>query len=642
MALFSNPLYPDHYQSVSSELYIFGISMNFNSIVVNSNFDYSSVNKSSVDKLSVDKSSVDKTSVNKSTKDKSKIDNSDTSKADKANPAASSFKPLPNPVKLPLGLGLAIVGGLCQTLAWPKFNLWPLTFLCLIPLWRAIFGQTFKRAFLFGWVYGLSLGLSSFYWLAEVMGGYGGLGPIGGLTILLILAAFLALYQAVWAGLMAGYTTKEAPLDSRLAAVPLLGAFLWTGLDYLKNYVLTGFNWTPLAGGLSGSLEFIGAADLIGIYALTFPVALISILLAQLIIVRARPWHALAAVISALVIALALFGYGRYRLNLYDQRANSDQALDNTIEKTIAFIQASVPQDQKWDPKFRDQILSRFDYLLNQASKAKPWLVIWPETAVPFIYGLDAIETNWLDQTITRYKLPMLVGLASGDYDPDGTLRLHNRAWLIDGFKVIGSYDKTHLVPFGEYIPLADVLPILKWPFLKGLLGAAGTYSPGHKKPVMIYDGIQLGQMICFESIFPYLSYERAREGSDLLVVTTNDAWFGLTMAPDQHLAHSVMRVVETRLPLVRAANNGISAVIAPTGRILNRSTQNEIQTYVWPVKILKDSPKTIFSRGGHLVAPLLGLSTLIFALLKFYQYRIHKNIEPRPLSAKIKKKAKP
>jgi apolipoprotein N-acyltransferase len=216
----------------------------------------------------------------------------------------------------------------------------------------------------------------------------------------------------------------------------------------------------------------------------------------------------------------------------------------------------------------------------------------------------------------------MLVGLASGDYDEEGTLHLHNRAWLVEDTKIKGVYDKIHLVPFGEYIPLGDVLPFLKWPFLQGLLGAVGTYSPGQDKPPMVHDGVQLGQLICFESIFPYMAYDQAKKGADLLVVTTNDAWFGLTMAPDQHLAQSVMRAVETRLPLARAANNGISAIISPSGRILHRSIQNEIHTYVWPIKLSSDNPLSLFSKGGYLVAPLMGIATALFCLWCFYKSR--------------------
>ncbi|MDR0622378.1 MAG: apolipoprotein N-acyltransferase [Deltaproteobacteria bacterium] len=591
--------------------------------------------------------------------------------------AASPKAALPKPVALVPGLALSIAGGLAQTLAWPRFGLWPLTFLCLIPLWRAIFGQTFSRAFLFGWVYGLALGLSGFYWLAEVMAGYGGLGTPGGIVVLLILAAFLALHQGLWAGLMAPYSIKEAPLDGRVLGVPLLGAFLWAGFDYLKNFIFTGFNWTPLAGGLSDNLAFIGAADLIGIYGLGLPVALVSLLLAQLIAFRAWPKRALASTVSAILIAAVLYGYGAYRLGFYPDPVAPDQsqaqaqdqaqaqaqgqAQDQTqaqaqgqapvpdphpvhngqgpgLTKTVAILQASVPQDQKWDARFRDDILERFQFLLKSAELNRPWLIVWPETAVPFIYGLDPVETRWMDETLGRHKSAMLVGLAAGDYTEEGVLKLHNRAWLVSDSQVMGSYDKSHLVPFGEYVPLSDVLPFLQWPFLQGVLGAAGTYSPGIKKPPMVLDGLKLGQLICFESLFPYMVRERAKDGANLLVVTTNDAWFGLTMAPDQHLAHSVMRATEARLPLVRAANNGISAIIAPSGRVLHRSVQNDIRALVWPVTVPQDPPQTAFTRGGHFLSPLMGLATALFCLIKLWRAKFP-SLPDGPAERKIKKR---
>jgi apolipoprotein N-acyltransferase len=525
-------------------------------------------------------------------------------------------------------LALAAGGGCLLVLAWPTFNFWFLTFFCLTPLWLAIKGQRPRRAFFLGWIYGLTLGLTGFYWLWEVMAGYGGLGNFGGFCILLLLAAFLALHQGIWALLMVRFT-----LENNLATifgllkVPFLGGLLWAGFDYLKNYLLTGFNWTPLAGGLAGHLPLIGAADLIGIYGLTLPVAMVSLLFAQLVNINLTKAQFIRILVSALTIIVVLYGYGLISLHYHDSKAQSE---DSTT-KTIAVLQASVPQNRKWDPVFRADILGRFESLLERAETRNPWLVVWPETAVPILYGLDIEESIWLDEIIRRNKqMGMLVGLGSADYNEEGELHLHNRAWLVEQGKIIGTYDKMHLVPFGEYIPLVDILPFFQWPFVKGLIGAAGTYTQGQKRPDLIYQQTNIGLMICFESTFPYMAFEKARDGANLLVVTTNDAWFGTSLAPDQHLAQAVMRAVETRLPLIRAANNGISALIAPSGRILEYSVQNDIRTFVWDLELPMTTNKTIFTRGGYYLAAICGWLTVAYAFFRLILWRKKRKKGPK------------
>ncbi|MDR1051362.1 MAG: apolipoprotein N-acyltransferase [Deltaproteobacteria bacterium] len=541
-------------------------------------------------------------------------------KAPAASPDAPARAPAPAPppLKLVLALPLAVAGGILQVLAWPTFNLWPLTFVCLVPLFHAARGQKPGRAFFLGWAYGLSLGLSGFYWLGEVMAGYGGLGDFGGLCVLLLLAAFLALHQGLWAMLTAGVAARAArEAFSGAVITALAGAVLWTGFDWLKNYLLTGFNWTPLAGGLAGCLPLLGPADIVGVYGLGLPVAFAGLLLARFADFRLPRGPGLLSLCLALFLTALMYSHGHSKLKRYDLPAAADSPSSAPPPKTLALLQASVPQDRKWDPVFRDEILGRFESLVQNAKSARPWLTVWPETAVPFLYGFDRSESLWLENLVARSGLDMLVGLGAADVGGDGGPLLHNRAWLTENGRIVGTYDKTHLVPFGEYIPLADVLPFFKWPFVKGLIGAAGTYSPGERRPDLVHRGVKIGLMICFESIFPYMAYEKANAGAGLLVVTTNDAWFGLSLAPEQHLAQAVMRAVETRLPLARAANNGISAVIAPSGRILERSVRNDVRTLVWELEIPENPGRTLFTRGGHHLAAVCGWLTAAHAFFR-------------------------
>lgn len=499
----------------------------------------------------------------------------------------------------------AALGGLAKALAWPRAGLWPLTWLGPLMLWRAIAGQTPSRAFKLGWFYGIVLGAVSVNWLAEVMSGYGGLGPVGGAIVLLALVAYLALYPGLWGLVTANWTTKTPIPDGRLLVPCLWAAALWTGLDQLKNLLLTGFNWTPLAGGLTSVPALIGAADLFGVYGLTLLVSATSFLLASALLdLRAHPGCALAKFSAAAAIVVFQAGYGHWA------SAKAETAYEAAPTKKVAVIQPSTPQDQKWDVDFRAATLGRISSLLAQAEAESPWLALWPETSAPFLHGIDPAETAWLDGEIRKAAskgVNMLVGVAALDYDEDGYQLIKNRAWLVGPDGTLGGYDKTHLVPFGEYIPLADVLPFMKWAFMQGVFGAIGNYSPGPRRANLSLDGVPFGVLICFESIFPYQARERASNGARFLVVTTNDAWFGQSSAPEQHLWQASMRAVETRLPLLRAANNGISAHISPSGRVLARSAQNEVAALAWPLGLMEPDKPTFFVRHGYYLAPLCG-----------------------------------
>jgi apolipoprotein N-acyltransferase len=499
----------------------------------------------------------------------------------------------------------AAAGGLAQALAWPRLGWWPLTWLAPILLWRAISGQSGGRAFRLGWLYGLVLSLVSAGWLADVLAGYGGLGTVGGVTVTLLLAAYLATFQGLWALVMAPWTLRAPVMDGRLLVPALWGGLLWGGLDQLKNLLLTGFNWTPLAGGLAPIPALIGPADLVGIYGLTPFVAATALLLAASLDLRRHRAASLWRLGAAGLTLAAQLSYGLSAVARWER----EQA--QWPPRTVAALQASIPQDVKYDPRFRADTMARYDAILDKARAARPWLTVWPETAAPFIYGWALEETAWLDRLIARAAeedSPMLVGVAALDTGPEGSISPRNRAILAGPDGPSGVYDKTHLVPFGEYIPLVDILPILRLPFAQGLLGEAGTYRPGRTRHNLVLGDVPFGVLICFESIFPYQARERALKGARLLIVTTNDAWFGASAAPSQHLMQAAMRSAETRLPLVRAANNGISALIAPSGRILALSPQNEVDAYVWELRLPPGPSRTLFVRGGYWLAPACGL----------------------------------
>jgi apolipoprotein N-acyltransferase len=505
-------------------------------------------------------------------------------------------------------------GGGLQTLAWPWPGWWPLSFVALIPLIAAAVGQTGRRAFACGWVYGLVLSLTSLPWLADVLAVYGGLGFWPAWLVLCLLAAYLALYPALFAWLI-------SVREPGLLWWSLAGAGAWAGLDWLKNWVFTGFNWTPLAGPLVLSAELGQAADLFGFYGLGFFAALINLWLAPAFFPARGPAGGRPYLLAALGLLAVGFGYGRLRYEHWEAAA------DRALSRLVTVVQPAIDQAEKWDPLDRDRHLALYDGLVREAGRTAPWLLLWPETALPFIYGADQVETAWLDGLAWEIGGLNLVGVSGLDGDwPGQTQTLHNRMLLFREGRPGPWYDKRHLVPFGEYLPL-EWLPFLNLDFMRDLVGEAGVYDSGRLQPPLELPlgpdqarQIRLGLMICFESTFPYLGRDRVLAGADLLVVPTNDGWFGRSRAPGQHLLQAAMRAVETRRPLVRAGNTGISAVVRPSGRISQATDLMARGVFPLRTPILApaDTEQTLFLRWGHGLAPALAVWTALMAGLRW------------------------
>lgn len=511
-----------------------------------------------------------------------------------------------------LSLFLAAIGGLFQTLSWPQPGWWPLCLICVTFLILAAAGQCARRGFVLGWVYGLSLGLSSLPWLADVLAGYGGLGTALGWLILFLLAAFLALFKALF-GWLITWRSKPAGLWV------LMGATAWCGLDWLQNWVFTGFNWTPLAGPLVLSRELGQAASLVGFYGLGFFVALINFCLALAWLEHRRDrktWLRPVTVGLVMLAAGFIFGHGQY--------GYWENVAANSPARPVSVVQPCTDQVHKWDRMYRQQLMIHFNDLTNQALIHKPWFVLWPETAMPFIFDYDYEESEWLRRLSGRSESYILAGVTGlSGFWPEQ--KLNNRMILLDKGEPVAYYDKMHLVPFGEYLPL-DWLPFLKWTFMQGLIGAAGTYRSGEPVEAIeitldpasgtVGEKVRLGIMICFESTFPYIGRRRVLEGAELLIVPTNDGWFGRSRAPEQHLWQSAMRAIEVRRPLVRAGNTGISGVIHPSGRIAGSSQLYEVGAFVFQLPILTgpNLTETFFVRVGYLLAP--GTAAITVCLL--------------------------
>jgi apolipoprotein N-acyltransferase len=349
---------------------------------------------------------------------------------------------------------------------------------------------------------------------------------------------------------------------------------LWVALEFLREFLLTGFPWATLGYSQQAWLVMIQSADLFGVYGLSYLLLLCNVVLGESVsalqqkLPREIPVRAL--VVTALLLLLN-YGYGQRCLQ---------QDLDTRSESLqTALVQGNIPQELKWQPDNQLKTVNTYrDLSLRAKKNGAGDLIVWPEAAMPFYFQ----DGGPLAKSVAKLPLETGASLLFGSpaylRDPGGLRYLNSAFLLAPTAQLLGRSDKIHLVPFGEYVPLGNFLP-----FVNKLVAGIGDYSPGEINPLPI-KGHQLGVLVCYEIIFPELAREYVLQGSDLLVNITNDAWFGKSSAPWQHLAMARFRAIENRVWVARAANTGISAFISPSGRIVAQTNLFETGSLVGEV----------------------------------------------------------
>ncbi len=447
--------------------------------------------------------------------------------------------------------------GLLLACSFPLPDYTALAWFGLIPLVVVMRDRPFKS----GFVAGLVFFATTLYWLNIVMTTYGHLPLAVSFLLYLLLAGYLALFwgTATWAACR----LKELRNYSYALTLPVL----WVALEFLRGFLLTGFPWAMLGYSQHAWLSMIQSADLFGVYGLSYLLILCNVVLGvSLLALRRKSVQTVpgkACLVTALLLLLN-FGYGQWCLQ---------QDLDGRAETLqIALVQGNIPQDLKWRPDNQLHTVKTYrDLSLRADRSGAKDLIVWPEAAMPFYFQ----DGGQLAESVA--KLPVETGssllFGSPAYHRGlGGLRYLNSAFLLSPTaQILGRSDKIHLVPFGEYVPLGGFLP-----FVNKLVAGIGDYSPGEINPLPI-QGHHLGVLVCYEVIFPELAREYVRQGSDLLVNITNDAWIGKSSAPWQHLAMARFRAIENRVWLARAANTGISAFVSPSGRIVQQSSLEKI-----------------------------------------------------------------
>jgi apolipoprotein N-acyltransferase len=274
----------------------------------------------------------------------------------------------------------------------------------------------------------------------------------------------------------------------------------------------------------------------------------------------------------------------------------------------VAVVQGNIDQAIKWDPAHQFAAIKKHLRLSRTVKSENPDLIVWPESATPFYLFFDKRPTEMVMAGIEEADIDFLVGSPSVARQGEKVIYFNSAYLISPNTKNVSKYDKTHLGPYGEYVPLERWLP-----FLGKLVAQVGDFQPGKPGKILPWKKDALGIQICYEVIFPALSRKLVQNSATLLINITNDAWFGTTSGPYQHFSMTIFRAVENRRALARAANTGISGFIDPVGRILASTRLLEEAALTRPLPMLRQI--TFYTRFGDLFA-LACLTGAVFGIL--------------------------
>ncbi|MBU0945370.1 MAG: apolipoprotein N-acyltransferase [Proteobacteria bacterium] len=476
-------------------------------------------------------------------------------------------------------------------------GLWPLLAVACVPLLVCVCRGTRLQALGFGFLAGFGHFLLQLYWIVFVLGHYGGLPLIFSVPALLLLVCYMAASVMAFS-LLAQLFVRRFPAGLSLWLLPCA----WVGVDWLRSFLFSGFPWMDLGYGLAGLPVLLQSADIWGHYGLTFLLVLLNSLLALLIINREGRRGALRLMVPVCLLLAMVAVYSGERWQQLQSGVLERESL------VVAVVQGNVDQSQKWLPARQQETVLDYIEQSRQLMHAlpRPDLVIWPETALPF-YPLAHPLLEPLQRFVSQEQVMLLTGAPWYEQKSDSQreMKFFNSSLLFDSTgEIVARTSKTHLVPFGEYVPLKRFLS-----FLEPLVEAVGDFSPGKIHAPPACQKASIGVLVCFESIFPDISRKWVDAGATLLVNMTNDAWYGRSSAPHQTLAMTRLRAVETRRSVVRSANTGFSAFIDPLGRLQQLSPLFVHWGAGERVEIMAE--RTLFVRGGYLFAPACFVLTI-------------------------------
>ena len=499
-------------------------------------------------------------------------------------------------ISLFLSLLASALTGILLALAFPSYQLDWLAWIAFVPLLLRIRGRKPWQAFFMCWFCGVVffLGITP-WWIKEF--------PFVSILATALGYLYLGFYFALF-GLFLSL------IPGRIRLPLLIAAPVWVALEYLRsNLSFLAFPWALLGHTQYLNLPLIQMASLTGVYGVSFVIMMANAAIADIIVHFVSPsppalspqWR--GRFLSSpfyqgffvLAVILAIWGGGWQAL----RQDHPGKAL------SVAVVQGNIPQKIKWNREYREQIISHYENLTEEAAKSNPQLIVWPEAATPGFVLNDLSLLRRMASLVSRFRTYLLVG--SAEYPKflktSAKLSRGNTALFFspEG-KVLGQYLKIRLVPFGECIPYEGIIP---WPDFIIQRRKRNFDIAGSEATLFQVEGDQFGTLICWEVLFPDLTRNLVKKGADFVINLTNEAWFGRIAFPYQMLSSCVFRAVENRVNLVRCANTGISCFIDPYGRVTGRVTNKSQDIFVSGTlsqNIFISPPRTSYTRHGDLL----------------------------------------
>ncbi len=513
--------------------------------------------------------------------------------------------PLRNPT------ACATLSGLLLVLSFPHAHLTFLAWVALAPLVASVcYRRTRRRLFLLGYWCGIIFFAGTCPWIYDVMRIYGHLSVAAAGGVLALFVLIMALYFGVFA-LTIGELARRWQFQA-LMAVP----FVWVALEWARAHLIFGgFPWNLLGYAIAPHIGWIQYASYTGIYGVSFLVAAVNALVvAYWLAPSLRRMVSLAAVVLLLAVA-----------ELWSWRLPPEPAAAQAV-----LVQPNLPQQEDYDPdwvRHHPDELARLEQASRAAARSVPpgrqTLLVWPEVPVSFYFHHDPALRARLLQLAQATRSYFLVGIVDYRPDAEGKQRAYNSAALLSpAGEFIGQYDKIHLVPFGEYVPLEDWLS-----FLGPLVQEVSAFSPGPELAVLPAGEGKLAVIICYEAVFPALVRQFVDRGAEVLVNISNDGWYGVSAAPAQHLNMARMRAVETRRFLLRATNTGVTTIVDPYGRLVAQAPAHTEAVLVGSFAFRRQP--SFYMRSGDWFPALCVLVALLLVVRRFWVLAVEGSEQP-------------